>query len=198
MEPEEKDPVIPTTFIESLESQGFTDFLRKINNKKSSLLSITLPIAGIDPLAALELNPDYQEKFYWAHPRQSISIAAAGNMRTLQATGTNRFSEIADQTRRVKDEIQAYTAIEHSMAGPLFLGGYSFADHNVGQVWKKFGGARFVLPEWMLVEIGNLHLLTLSFETEKRSADRIYQDIISRITDFLNLAGKLKHTQVRQ
>lgn len=198
MDPENSEFVIPTTFIESLESPAFTDFLRSINKKKSPLLSITLPIAGIDPLAALELNPDYDEKFYWAHPENSISISAAGMVRELRATGKNRFDGITNQTVHVKEEIQAYTAIQHSMAGPLFLGGYSFADHNIGRTWKKFGAARFVLPEWMLVEVGNFHLLTLAIEKDGRSADDIYQEIISKITDFLNLAGKLRHSDPRE
>ncbi len=198
MDPENSDFVIPTTFIESLESPAFTDFLRSVNKKKSPLLSISLPIAGIDPLAALELNPDYDEKFYWAHPVNSISISAAGMVRELKATGKDRFDEITAQTVQAKEEIQAYTAIQHSMAGPLFLGGYSFNDHNVGQIWKKFGAARFVLPEWMLVEIGNFHLLTLAIEKNGRAADDIYQEIISKITDFLNLAGKLQHSEEPQ
>lgn len=198
MDPENSEFVIPTTFIESLESPAFTDFLRSINKKKSSLLSITLPIAGIDPLAALELNSDYDEKFYWAHPENSISISAAGMVRELRATGKNRFEDITEQTVRVKEEIQAYTAMQHTMAGPLFLGGYSFADHNIGKTWKKFGAARFVLPEWMLVEVGSFHLLTLAIEKNGRSADDIYQEIISRITDFLKLAGKLRHTENKE
>lgn len=195
MDFDNSESIIPTTFIESLESPAFTDFLRSVNQKEAPLLSITLPIAGIDPLAALELNPDYEEKFYWAHPVNSISISAAGKVRELKATGKNRFDEITDQTVQIKDEIQSYTAIQHSMAGPLFLGGYSFNDHNIGQVWKKFGAARFVLPEWMLVEIGNLHLLTLAIEKEGRPADDIYQEIISKITDFINLAGRLQHSE---
>lgn len=198
MNPENSDFTIPTTFIESLESPAFTDFLRSVYKNKSPLLSITLPIAGIDPLAALELNPDYDEKFYWAHPEQSISISAAGKVRELKSTGKNRFEDITQQTVNVKEEIQAYTAIQHSMAGPLFLGGYSFTDHNIGQIWKKFGAARFVLPEWMLVEIGNLHLLTLAIEKNGRTADDIYEEIISKITDFLNLAGKLRHSDDKE
>jgi len=185
--------ITPTTFVESLESQAFTDFLQSVTSKNSSILSITLPIAGIDPLAALELKSDYQEKFYWNHPENSISISAAGSVLELKATGANRFEDIAEQTADLKDQIEAYTVIDHSMAGPLFLGGYSFADHNVGSVWKKFGAARFVLPEWMLIEIGNLHLLTLIIVRNDRPADEIYQEVISRITDFLNLAGHLNH-----
>jgi menaquinone-specific isochorismate synthase len=192
---QDSDFVTPTTFIESLESSAFTEFLKTVNEAPYPLLSITLPIAGIDPLAALELNPDYQEKFYWSHPEDSISISAAGKVMELKATGSSRFKEISEQTLALKEKIQAYTAIEHSMAGPLFLGGYSFNHHNIGEVWKKFGAARFVLPEWMLVEIGNLHLLTLAIEKKERTADQIYQEVISRITDFLNLAGHLKHTE---
>ncbi len=189
------DDITPTLFVESLESPAFTRFLQNAANSDTPLLSITLPIAGIDPLAALEIKHDYQEKFYWNHPNNSISISAAGKMRELKATGKNRFKEISDQTVKLKSEIEAYTSFEHVMAGPLFLGGYSFSDHNVGSVWKKFGAARFVLPEWMLIEIGHLHLLTLVIEKENRKADDIYQEVILRITDFLNLAGELNHSE---
>ena len=189
------EPDFPTLFVESLDSPAFTGFLKSVNESHKPLLSITLPIAGIDPLAALELNHQYEEKFYWNHPRDTISISAAGKVIELKATGKNRFADITLQTEQIKSEIDAYTAFKHVMAGPLFLGGYSFNDHNIGKVWKKFGGARFILPEWMLVEIGGLHLLTLIIEKNNRGADEIYQEVISRITDFLNLAAELRHSE---
>lgn len=194
MSTDQSDFITPTIFVESLESSEFTGFLESLNNSDSPIVSITLPIAGIDPLAALELHPDYDEKFYWDHPEHSISISAAGKVRELKSTGFNRFKDISEQTLSLKEEIQAYTAIEHSMAGPLFLGGYSFTDHNVGKVWNKFGAGRFVLPEWMLIENGSLHLLTVIIEKEGREAHDIYQEIIARITDFLNIAGNLEST----
>lgn len=186
--------ITPTQFIESLDSAEFTAFLSQVNSSSAELLSITLPIAGIDPLAALELNPSYQEKFYWNHPSEEISISAAGKVRELKSTGRNRFEDIASQTRSLKDSVDAYTAYKHFMAGPLLLGGYSFNDHNVGTIWKKFGAARFILPEWMLIEIRGLHLLTLTFEKENISADEIYQNVIEQLTQFLNMAGKLTHS----
>jgi len=185
--------ITPTEFIESLDSAEFTAFLKQINSSSAELLSITLPIAGIDPLAALELNPSYQEKFYWNHPTEEISISAAGKVRELKSTGRTRFEDIAAQTKKLKDSIDAYTITQHLMAGPLLLGGYSFNDHNVGAIWKKFGAARFVLPEWMLIETGDLHLLTLTFEKKNITADEIYQDVIARLTRFLNMAGKFTH-----
>lgn len=191
---EQSDFITPTIFVESLESSEFTGFLESLNKSDSPLVSITLPIAGIDPLAALELHPDYEEKFYWDHPENSISISAAGKVRELKSTGKNRFKDISKQSLLLKNDIQAYTAINHSMSGPLFLGGYSFTDHNIGSVWNKFGAARFVLPEWMLIESGNLHLLTVVIEKKERKAHDIYQEIISRITDFLNIAGDIEST----
>lgn len=190
--------IIPTEFIESLETKSFTGFLHSLNHSSSPLLSITLPIAGIDPLAALELNADHKEKFYWDHPVNSVSISAAGAVREFKATGSKRFNAIINATISLKKEITAYTAIQHSMAGPLLLGGYSFEDHNIGAIWKKFGGASFVLPEWILVKSGNLHLLTLTIEKENREADEIYQEVIERITDFINLAGNLQQQKPRK
>lgn len=183
--------IIPTEFIEAIDSQEFTRFLKEIGNSPSPLLTVTLPIAPIDPLAALELNPDYEEKFYWDHPENKISISAAGKVRELKATGVNRFEEIAAQTAGLKGQIDAYTAVMHSMAGPLFLGGYSFDNHNIGRVWKKFGAARFVLPEWMLVKSEDLHLLTLTIDKKNAKPHDIYQQIISKITEFIHLSGEL-------
>lgn len=184
-----------TKYIETLDSQSFKAFLHALSQEKvtseKSYISVTLPIAGIDPLAALELHPDMDEKFYWDHPKNSISISAAGKVAELKATGANRFSEIAELKDSIKKNISAYTSITHSMAGPLFLGGYSFNDHNVGTVWNKFGAARFVLPKWILIQNNDLHLLTIILENDNRDISDIYQEIIERITDFLQIAGRL-------
>ncbi|WP_069132720.1 isochorismate synthase [Rhodohalobacter halophilus] len=192
------DHITPTEFIEALDSPSFTGFLKEIKESKKPILSVTLPIAAIDPLAALELNSEYRQQYYWDHPENDIAIAAAGCIRELKSTGKDRFGEISAQTRSMKNQIEAYTAIKHSMAGPLFLGGYSFSDHNIGKVWKKFGGARFVLPEWLIVKNGQLHLLTLTIDRRNCSPDEIYQVIISRITDFLNLSGRLQDKPLKE
>lgn len=192
------DDITPTQFIESLESPAFTSFLKALYKEKAQYVSITLPVACIDPLAALELIGNNKESFYWRSPQNAMSISAGGNLIELRSTGKNRFSDIAMQTAHLKDLIQAYTAVEHDMAGPLFLGGYSFNDHNIGKLWKKFGAARFILPEWMLLEIEGYHLLTLSFKKENLTADAIYQEVISKVTRFLNLAGELTRRTGRE
>src|SRR5690625_7917447 len=96
---------------------------------------------------------DGEESFYWSHPKNEISIAAGGNLIELRSTGKGRFHDIAAQTAHLKNVIQAYTAIEHVMAGPLVLGGYSFHDHKIGKLRKEVGAGRIVLAEWELVEL---------------------------------------------
>lgn len=186
-------PEIPTTFIETLDSESFKTFLHALSHSKhqeDQLLSFTLPIAPIDPLAALELHQEKSERFFWDHPGNKISISAAGKVKELKSTGSRRFDDISEKTKDLKKKISAYTAITHSMAGPLFLGGYSFGDHNISPVWKKFGAARFILPEWTLVKTGNKHLLTLIIERRDKAIHDIYTEIIERVTDFLNISGK--------
>jgi len=186
-------PRTTTKFIESLDSSSFKAFLHALAQEKhqeGSLVSITIPTAPIDPLAALELHTEQGEKFYWDHPVNRIAISAAGKVHELKATGKNRFSQIASQTHELKRKISAFTSVSHSMAGPLFLGGYSFGDHNVGRIWKKFGAARFVLPRWTLVKSGNSHMLTLIIERESKEVHDIYLEIIERFTEFLNISGQ--------
>src|SRR6056297_3799755 len=77
-------PEIPTTFIETLDSESFKTFLHALSHSKhqeDQLLSFTLPIAPIDPLAALELHQEKSERFFWDHPGNKISISAAGKVK---------------------------------------------------------------------------------------------------------------------
>ncbi|REL24094.1 isochorismate synthase [Rhodohalobacter sp. SW132] len=189
----ERFPKTTTEFIETLDSESFKAFLHALSQEKKNpdrLISITLPIAPIDPLVALEQHSSEEDKFYWDHPVNKISISAAGKVSELRATGQNRFDEISEKTNKLKKRISAYTSVTHNMAGPLFLGGYSFGDHNVGKIWKRFGAARFVLPEWILVKSGHRHMLTLILERKSKAIHDIYMEIIERVTDFLNISGR--------
>ncbi|MFU8811893.1 MAG: isochorismate synthase [Balneolaceae bacterium] len=186
-----------TKYIKTLDSDSFKAFLHALAQERepgrSSLVSITLPIADMDPLAALELHHTHADKFYWQHPKNGVAIAAAGAAAKLRATGPDRFQQITRQKEQWKRNISSFTAINHDLAGPLFLGGYSFQDHNIGTVWKQFGAARFVLPEWVVVQADGISFLTLTIDREGKELVDLYQEIIEKITDFLRIAGSFSN-----
>jgi len=180
--------------LDVLENESFTYFLtnefRKLKDTSPvEFISVSLPVPASDPLAVLEQLPDKKQIYFWENPEQSVSIAAAGASATLKATGHNRFEEIKLQSQNIIKKISAYSVVEHSLAGPLFVGGYSFSNHNISKTWNNFGAARFVLPEWLLVRSGYLHLLTVIIPVNKISIDELYQKLIEQVTDFLFYAG---------
>jgi len=180
--------------LDVLRDETFVDFLlREFRRLKAEspvrLISISLPVPASDPLAILEQLPGKQQIYFWENPKQSVSIAASGAVSTLKATGKNRFEEISSQASDLSGHVAAYSFMKYSLAGPLLLGGYSFNDHNVSPDWKNFGAARFILPEWMLVKSGHLHLLTVVIKTRDCLIDDLYQNLIEKVTQFLTLAG---------
>ena len=180
--------------LDALENESFTRFLsdefRKLKNKSpAEYISVSLPVPAADPLAVLEQLPDKKQIYFWDNPEQSVSIAASGASVTLKATGNNRFDDIKEQSKKITKKIAAYSVVDHSLAGPLFVGGYSFSNHNIGKTWNNFGAARFVLPEWLLVQSGHLHLLTVIISVNNISIDKLYQKLIEQVTNFLFYAG---------
>src|SRR6056297_2166324 len=166
--------------LDVLENESFTRFLsvefRKLKgNSPVEYISVSLPVPAADPLAVLEQLPDKNQIYFWDNPEQSVSIAASGASVTLKATGKNRFDDIKQQSKDITKKIAAYSVVDHSLAGPLFVGGYSFSNHNIGKTWKNFGAARFVLPEWLLVQSGHLHLLTVIISVKDVSIEELYQ-----------------------
>ncbi|MGF1670923.1 MAG: isochorismate synthase MenF [Balneolaceae bacterium] len=180
--------------LDVLEDESFrlfllNEFQKLKDHSPVKWISVTLPVPAADPLAVLEQLPEKKQIYFWDNPELSVSIAAAGSSVILKATGKNRFDDISRQSQKISKQIAAFTITEHSLAGPLFVGGYSFSDHNVGATWKNFGAARFVLPEWILIKSGHLHLLTVIIPVNGIRIEELYQKLIEQITCFLSYAG---------
>lgn len=152
-----------------IDSESILSSLRR--SPGSEILGFTCPVEEIDPLALVESMPEEKELFYWEKPDEEFAIAAGGALRCLRATGKERFSDIARKSAELAGRIVALSALEHTLAQPLLLGGYSFGDHNIHENWKRFGAARFTLPEWSLVRSGSLHLLTVNVPAGSRPAE---------------------------
>ncbi len=133
------------------------------------IVTVSLHFDKLDPLAVLErLYVPGKMRYLWEKPDLDLAISASGTVAEIQGSGPDRFKQISKQIASIKQLHDSYTGIPHSLAGLHFMGGFSFFDTETNGVWKNFGTARFVVPEWMFVRDGNLSILTI--------AQKVYHD----------------------
>lgn len=143
------------------------------------LCSLTMPMEGIDPLAALEiLGKPESFRYFWEHPDQELAIAAGEEVVRIRTQQTDRFHFVAKQMDAWKERTVSFSAFPHSLSGIHFLGGFSFHNQPQSHHWRDFGSAGFIIPEWLIVRDGQLTLLTLTYRVS--TADT-YSSLFSRI-----------------
>lgn len=152
-----------------------------------SLLTLSMPIADIDPLAALEiLGHATSYRYYWEHPEQQFAIAAGESLVRIGTQQTDRFRAVSSKMEMWKRRSHNHSTIAHSLTGPHFLGGYAFHDRPQSHHWRPFGNAGFVIPEWLIVRDGQLTLLTLaSLVRDTDTPDGVTEAFRSRLQDVL-------------
>ncbi len=170
------------------QNRFLSDFGRQFSYSSSSvdrLLSLTIPISRIDPLACVEvLGQPGEFQFYWEHPERDFGLAGGKSCLSISAEGSSRFQQVEDRIQQVRNKSREISEIEHTQAGLHFLGGFSFNGHTTNnQLWANFGSASFHVPEWLFVRDGNLGLLTLTLDISdhRLTAADIDQQFESRV-----------------
>lgn len=169
----------------------------------NELLSITLPVKNIDPLAALELLDDgYGYQFFWEKPNEEFALSAGKSLLKITAEGKNRFREINNQIKSLSDHSSQYSAVSHSQAGIYFLGGFSFFEENESSEWNGFGSGSFTVPEWQISREGHFSMLTLNFQSFDFSRGSEFletlKDKLSDIHEILELNNDERISAARQ
>lgn len=184
-----------------LDRPNYLRFLKTTSDSlgSSSLISISLPIEKIDPLACLELLDEADSyQYFWEKPSEDFAIAAGKSIRKLTASGEDRFQEINKQIAAIKEVALEYSHIKHSHSGIHFLGGFSFFDDIAEGNWQSFGSASFVVPEWQIIKEGQLTLLTLNFKASQFKSlyqlDKEIKDSFYNICEILDLNAELELT----
>ncbi len=119
------------------------------------IASLTLPVpAELDLSAAVMAARRPDDRFFcFEQPdREGYAVAALGTALSLEASGPARFSQVADaardQSRRVIADDPAGDPGGPPAAGPVFLGGFAFAQDGGGSPeWSSLAPASLVLPE---------------------------------------------------
>lgn len=139
--------------------------LARARERRRSLVSITVPVEGIDPAAwvfGARLASDFW--FCWEQPDRGFALAALGNAAEFRSRGEDRFRETGEDCLallgRAKVTIPAGAG---PGAGPVFTGGFAFApDGGASGIWSSFAPALMRLPEISICREGDVMHLTVN------------------------------------
>jgi menaquinone-specific isochorismate synthase len=120
---------------------------------RAQLVSITLPVDALDPLAVLEsIFEPLERHFYLEQPAADFSVAGAESALCLTAEGAGRFAEI--QTRITETWANALVVGDQSLpfSGPHFFLAASFFDSTGSD--EVFPAVTAFVPRWQVARVG--------------------------------------------
>lgn len=150
--------ILPINPTENASPEALTDFFaqcreaaRKDGHDK--LVSISLSVDALDPLAVLESIYERDElHFYAENPRLETAIAGADAVLSFEAAGAGRFQDLQAFVDRTLAHTIAVGAVEAPMGGPHFFTSFAFHD-DVGAD-EPFPSARVFVPRWQVARTG--------------------------------------------
>jgi menaquinone-specific isochorismate synthase len=119
----------------------------------AKLVSISLAVDALDPLAVLEsiFEPD-QPHFYAERPALETAIAGAEIATSREARGPRRFSEVQHWIADTLAHTIAVGDVAAPFGGPHFFAGFAF--HDEVEVGEPFPAASVFVPRWQVALAG--------------------------------------------
>lgn len=120
----------------------------------AKLVSISLAVDALDPLAVLEsIFEPGEQHFYAERPSFDTAIAGAEAVLTMEAHGAERFATV----QRFIDETLAHTIavgeVNAPFGGPHFFAAFAFSDE--AEPADVFPAARVFVPRWQVSRAGD-------------------------------------------
>jgi menaquinone-specific isochorismate synthase len=141
------------------------------------LVSITIQVESLDPLAVLESIFDPGERhFYAERPSEGWAIAGAESVVAFTASGPRRFAEVQAFIDRTLDDTVAVGDQEVPFGGPYFFGAFAFLD-KVGE-GEPFESASVFVPRWQVAHRGGRTAAVANLLLE---ADSAVQSLAARV-----------------
>ncbi len=141
-----------------------------LSKARAALAAVTVPIdAELDLSAAVLSARRADDRFACLEQpeRDGFALAALGQAVTLEASGPQRFADVAawarDLGRAAFADDPADDLSRPPAAGPVFVGGFAFADDGGSSPeWSGLPPACLVLPQVALVRQGREARMTLT------------------------------------
>ena len=132
-----------------------------------TLASATEPLdPSVDPSAVAFGSRRADDRWFcWEQAdRDRFAIAGLGAAHEIVSRGADRFADVAaDWAHLLRDRVAVEPASLPAGAGPLLIGGFSFApDGGQAPAWSSFAPALMILPEVALWRRGGDAYITVS------------------------------------
>ncbi len=120
---------------------------------RAKLVSISLAVDALDPLAVLEsiFEPD-EPHFYTERPASDTAIAGAEIALAHETRGANRFSSVKDWMEETLRHTIAVGDVAAPFGGPHFFAGFAF--HDEVEAGEPFPAAFAFVPRWQVALAG--------------------------------------------
>jgi len=151
--------ILPVNPTENVTPESLAAFLTQCSRLaaeagRPQLVSISVPVADLDPLAVLEsiFEPDEQH-FYTERPSQGFAVAGAEAVLEFTASGENRFVVARDRIAQILADTIAVGPLDEPFAGPHFFFATAFNPELLEGA--AFPALRFFVPRWQVARMGD-------------------------------------------
>jgi salicylate biosynthesis isochorismate synthase/menaquinone-specific isochorismate synthase len=138
---------------------------RATARRRRTLVSVTVPVEGIDPCAAVFASRLASDSWFcWEQPDREFALAALGVAHRASSRGGARFTDVASECLGIGGEaIVDEPSVLPAGAGPVWAGGFAF-DPGGGSspIWSSLPPAALTLPELSLCRSGENAFLTVN------------------------------------
>ncbi len=178
----------------------------------ATIVSVSLPLPEIDPLAALDRLGGNHPHFYWEHSAEEVAIAALQPLVCLELNEGDRFTQAQRFIASVLQRTVTVGELQLPFAGPHFFCSFTFFEkpHHEAQ---RFPAATVFLPQWQVacvqgqgVFVANLsievasnlrHLTDSVWKTWQRIQSRLSRSWQTETMPVLHMPVPSRHHQTR-
>jgi isochorismate synthase len=136
---------------------------RALSRGKKTLVSVTAPVQGIDPCAAIFASRLASDRWFcWEQQDREFALAALGVAHEAASRGSGRFTDVATECLRGERIVEEPLGLPAG-AGGVWVGGFAFDPEGGGSPpWSSLPPASLVLPELSICRSGRDAFVTLN------------------------------------
>ncbi len=136
---------------------------RALARKRKTFISVTAPVGGIDPCAAIFVSRLASDRWFcWEQPDREFALAGLGVASEATSRGPDRFSDVARECLGGEAIVDVPPGLPAG-AGAVWLGGFAFdPDGGSSPTWSSLDPASLVLPELSICRSGEQTFLTVN------------------------------------